>query len=130
IGHTLRAEVDATVDPSLTVVEAHDLAHHAERHLLAQLRRLTAATVCTSPKGAHAYLGAHPASVDACAWPVRPTTDHRFPSIQRSLYRRGVETLTHAEVLARFGHALSDPTRSRVLLALRARPSSPAALAT
>jgi cation diffusion facilitator family transporter len=53
IGHTLRAEVDATVDPSLTVVEAHDLAHHAERHLLAEVRRLTAATVHTSPKGAH-----------------------------------------------------------------------------
>jgi divalent metal cation (Fe/Co/Zn/Cd) transporter len=53
IGHTLRAEVDATVDPTLTVVEAHDLAHHAERHLLAEVRRLTAATVHTSPKGAH-----------------------------------------------------------------------------
>jgi cation diffusion facilitator family transporter len=53
IGHTLRAEVDVTVDPSLTVVEAHDLAHHAERHLLADVRRLTAATVHTSPEGAH-----------------------------------------------------------------------------
>jgi DNA-binding transcriptional ArsR family regulator len=61
---------------------------------------------------------------------MRSTTDHRFPSIQRSLYRRGVETLTHAEVLARFGHALSDPTRSRVLLALRDGPSYPAELAT
>jgi cation diffusion facilitator family transporter len=54
IGHTLRAEVDVTVDPALTVVEAHDLAHHAERHLLADVRRLTAATVHTSPEGAHA----------------------------------------------------------------------------
>jgi ArsR family transcriptional regulator, cadmium/lead-responsive transcriptional repressor len=36
---------------------------------------------------------------------------------------------THAEVLARFGHALSDPTRSRVLLALRAGPAYPAELA-
>jgi cation diffusion facilitator family transporter len=53
IGHTLRAEVDATVDASLTVVQAHDLAHHAEAHLLAQVRRLTAATVHTSPDGAH-----------------------------------------------------------------------------
>jgi len=53
IGHTLRAEVDATVDPTLTVVEAHDLAHHAERHLLKEVRRLAAATVHTSPKGAH-----------------------------------------------------------------------------
>jgi hypothetical protein len=30
IGHTLRAEADVTVSPSLTVVEAHDVAHHAE----------------------------------------------------------------------------------------------------
>ncbi len=53
IGHTLRAEVDVTVDPKLTVVEAHDIAHHAERHLLADVPRLTAATVHTSPEGAH-----------------------------------------------------------------------------
>jgi DNA-binding transcriptional ArsR family regulator len=32
-------------------------------------------------------------------------------------------------VLARFGHALSDPTRSRVLLALREGPAYPAGLA-
>jgi cation diffusion facilitator family transporter len=54
IGHTLRAEVDVTVDPALTVVEAHELAHHAERHLLADVSRLTAANVHTSPEGAHA----------------------------------------------------------------------------
>jgi cation diffusion facilitator family transporter len=53
IGHTLRAEVDVTVPATLTVVEAHDLAHHAEAHLLAQVRRLTAATVHASPVGAH-----------------------------------------------------------------------------
>lgn len=53
IGHTLRAEVDVNVNPTLTVVQAHDLAHHAERHLLADVRRLTAATVHTSPEGAH-----------------------------------------------------------------------------
>lgn len=54
IGHTMRAEVDAAVSPSLTLVEAHDLAHHAEAHLLQQVRRLTAATVHTSPAGEHA----------------------------------------------------------------------------
>jgi cation diffusion facilitator family transporter len=53
IGHTLRAEVDATVDPALTVTQAHDIAHHAEAHLLSQVRRLTAATIHTSPRGAH-----------------------------------------------------------------------------
>jgi DNA-binding transcriptional ArsR family regulator len=40
-----------------------------------------------------------------------------------------VETLTHGEVLARFGHALSDPTRARLLLALREAPGYPAELA-
>jgi cation diffusion facilitator family transporter len=53
IGHTLRAEVDATVDPALTVTQAHDIAHHAEAHLLSQVGRLTAATIHTSPRGAH-----------------------------------------------------------------------------
>ena len=40
-----------------------------------------------------------------------------------------VQALTHGEVLARFGAALSDPTRSRVLLALRDAPAYPADLA-
>jgi cation diffusion facilitator family transporter len=53
IGHTLRAEAAVTVDPSLSLIEAHDIAHHAETHLLEDLRRLTAATVHVSPAGAH-----------------------------------------------------------------------------
>lgn len=53
IGHTLRAEVDASVDPRLTLAQAHDLAHHAEVHLLHDIRRLTAATVHISPNDAH-----------------------------------------------------------------------------
>lgn len=53
VGHTLRAEVDATIDPALTVNEAHDIAHHVERHLLHDVARLAAATVHTSPTGAH-----------------------------------------------------------------------------
>ena len=40
-----------------------------------------------------------------------------------------VTVATHADVLARFGHALSDPTRSRILLALREGPAYPAELA-
>lgn len=40
-----------------------------------------------------------------------------------------METATYGEVLARFGHALSDPTRARLLLALRDAPGYPAALA-
>ncbi|WP_432969591.1 ArsR/SmtB family transcription factor [Dactylosporangium sp. CA-233914] len=49
--------------------------------------------------------------------------------VQRLLYCRGVETLTHGQVLARFGHALSDPVRARLLLALREAPGYPAELA-
>jgi ArsR family transcriptional regulator, cadmium/lead-responsive transcriptional repressor len=44
------------------------------------------------------------------------------------MYRREV-IATPAQVLARFGHALSDPTRSRLLLALREAPGYPAELA-
>ena len=40
-----------------------------------------------------------------------------------------VMPVLHAEVLARFGHALSDPTRVRLLLALREGPGYPSDLA-
>ena len=40
-----------------------------------------------------------------------------------------METLTHAPVLARFGYAVSDPTRAEILLALTDAPSYPSELA-
>jgi ArsR family transcriptional regulator, cadmium/lead-responsive transcriptional repressor len=40
-----------------------------------------------------------------------------------------VSVVTYGQVLSRFGHALSDPTRARVLLALREAPAYPAELA-
>lgn len=40
-----------------------------------------------------------------------------------------MQTVTSGQVLARFGHALSDPTRARVLLALQDAPAYPADLA-
>lgn len=40
-----------------------------------------------------------------------------------------VKLVVHGEVLARFGHALSDPTRARLLLVLRKGPSYPTELA-
>src|SRR4051812_21750935 len=40
-----------------------------------------------------------------------------------------MEVLTHSEVLSRFGHALSDPTRARILLALNEASAYPADLA-
>ncbi|MFC8042810.1 ArsR/SmtB family transcription factor [Nocardia sp. NPDC057353] len=40
-----------------------------------------------------------------------------------------METVLHVDALARFGHALSDTTRTRVLLSLREGPGYPAELA-
>ena len=41
----------------------------------------------------------------------------------------GTATLTHTAALARLGHALSDPTRVGILLALREAPAYPSDLA-
>lgn len=38
-------------------------------------------------------------------------------------------SVTHTAALARLGHALADPTRTRVLLALREAPAYPSDLA-
>lgn len=43
----------ALVADGLTVTQAHDIAHHAETHLLDQVPRLTAATIHTGPTGSH-----------------------------------------------------------------------------
>jgi DNA-binding transcriptional ArsR family regulator len=40
-----------------------------------------------------------------------------------------MDTISRSEVLARFGHALSDPTRTQVMLVLTEGPSYPADLA-
>ncbi|WP_433759617.1 ArsR/SmtB family transcription factor [Nocardia sp. CA-135398] len=40
-----------------------------------------------------------------------------------------METVLHRDALARFGHALSDPTRTQILLSLRTAPSYPSELA-
>lgn len=45
------------------------------------------------------------------------------------MYRHVVETALHTDALARFGHALSDPTRTRILLSLRQAPGYPSDLA-
>ena len=41
----------------------------------------------------------------------------------------GVDTLLHRDALARFGHALSDATRTQILLSLRRTPAYPSDLA-
>jgi cation diffusion facilitator family transporter len=49
IGHSLYAETDVSVDPGLSLVAGHDVAHHVEQHLIAHVGRLAAATVHVSP---------------------------------------------------------------------------------
>lgn len=53
IGHTLHADGDITVPAVLLVAAGHDIAHHAEEHLLEALPRLTSAVIHVSPDGAH-----------------------------------------------------------------------------
>ena len=45
------------------------------------------------------------------------------------MYYRSVETVVHRDVLSRFGAAISDPTRTHILLRLRTAPRYPAELA-
>ncbi|MEU1208485.1 metalloregulator ArsR/SmtB family transcription factor [Nocardia sp. NPDC005825] len=40
-----------------------------------------------------------------------------------------MDALLHRDALARFGHALSDPTRTQILLSLRREPGYPSDLA-
>ncbi|RLV47530.1 cation transporter [Nocardioides mangrovicus] len=54
VGHTLRAEADLSVAADLPLGAAHDIAHHAQEHLLDRLPRLTAASIHVSPAGVHA----------------------------------------------------------------------------
>ncbi|GAB3442558.1 cation diffusion facilitator family transporter [Phycicoccus ginsengisoli] len=53
IGHTLHADADVTVPAQLPVVEGHEIAHHAEAHLLEALPRLSSAVIHVSPSGSH-----------------------------------------------------------------------------
>ena len=45
------------------------------------------------------------------------------------MYCLRVETVVHRDALARFGQALSDPTRTQILLSLRSAPGYPSDLA-
>lgn len=45
------------------------------------------------------------------------------------MYFKSMESLTHAPVLSRFGYAVSDATRARILLALSEAPAYPSDLA-
>jgi len=53
LGHTLHAAADLDVDPALTFAQSPEIPHEAEQRLLADVRRLTGATLHTSPARAH-----------------------------------------------------------------------------
>lgn len=54
---------------------------------------------------------------------------HRFLNTARSVQSESMETLIHRDALARFGYALSDTTRTQILLTLRSGPGYPSELA-
>ncbi len=51
IGHTLRAECEVVVDPTLALTEGHAIAVECEHRLLHQVKRLTAAFIHADPEG-------------------------------------------------------------------------------
>lgn len=51
LGHQLRAEVEIDVDPSLSVVQGHDIAGRAYHALLHDVPRLSSAVIHVSPAG-------------------------------------------------------------------------------
>lgn len=55
VGHELVAEAELDVDPSLSLAQAHAVAHDAERDLTRAVRKLTRATVHAYPAHAHAH---------------------------------------------------------------------------
>jgi cation diffusion facilitator family transporter len=55
IGHTLRAEAEVVLDPSLSLVQAHDIAVEAEHRLLHEEKRLTAAFIHPDPDHPEAH---------------------------------------------------------------------------
>jgi cation diffusion facilitator family transporter len=61
VGHHLHAETDLTVEPTLTIAQAHSIAVEAEHQLLHSMPRLARVTIHTDPAGhdTHAALAHH-----------------------------------------------------------------------
>jgi cation diffusion facilitator family transporter len=53
VGHDLHAEVELTVGGTMSLQDAHEVAHRAERRLHEALPRVGSATVHVNPSGAH-----------------------------------------------------------------------------
>jgi divalent metal cation (Fe/Co/Zn/Cd) transporter len=51
VGHALRAEAEIVSDADLSLADAHGIAEEAHHRLLHEIRRLSEATIHTSPCG-------------------------------------------------------------------------------
>src|SRR5690349_18762189 len=60
---------------------------------------------------------------------VRSVFDSAFSGYTNFCIVRPMETVTHTDSLVRFGHALADATRARILLSLNRAPGYPSELA-
>ncbi len=65
--------------------------------------------------------------VPGVSWPR--LTIQAFLDTENYVLLASVQTLVHADALARFGHALSDPTRTQILLNLNRAAGYPSELA-
>jgi cation diffusion facilitator family transporter len=70
VGHRLRAETGVEVAGSLDVFQAHDIAHEAERRLVAGVPKLVEATVHVSPTPLDASATTEAAAVPASSHPA------------------------------------------------------------
>jgi cation diffusion facilitator family transporter len=57
VGHELRAEIQISSDPALSLVDAHAIAEEAHHRLLHEVRRLAEAVIHTSPTGSSRHDG-------------------------------------------------------------------------
>ncbi len=130
----------SSVDPTL-VAALHDWfaaqasdhrMSNGPRHLGLRPDRPSIGTPPSLPRPEESRAAARTPAKAGRLWKLASTLTH--PTTATTEYSRrcsvpAVETLTHGQVLARFGHALSDPTRARLLLALQEAPGYPAQLA-
>jgi len=78
VGHELRAEIQISSDPTLSLVDAHSIAEEAHHRLLHEVPRLAEAVIHTSPSGSpgHDTRGYHDVVAHHFAPPPPPDADH------------------------------------------------------
>ncbi len=89
VGHELRAEIQISSDPELSLVEAHAIAEEAHHRLLHEVSRLAEAVIHTNPSGSPGVgaQGYH----DTVAHHFKQDTDH----VPRPSSRRSAQSAVH-----------------------------------